>query len=103
VYVVLPCNKQKTIELLQEIQRLAKEANQHVTDLVYDSMAVAIENDSQLVFDALAVQLTEPQKRNRKNSSRVKKMASCNSLKDSCINIFQAMLTEFCSAMLWFL
>jgi hypothetical protein len=55
VYMLLTSNKKETVGVLQEIQRLAKEANEHVTDLVSDSTAVAIENDSQVVFDALAV------------------------------------------------
>jgi hypothetical protein len=55
VYVLLTSNKKETVGLLQEIQRLAKEANEHVTDLISDATAVAIENDSQVVFDSLAV------------------------------------------------
>ena len=55
VYVLLTSNKTETVGLLQEIQHLAKEANEYVTDLVSDATAVAIENDSQVVFDALAV------------------------------------------------
>ena len=55
VYILMTCNKNNTVSLLQEIQNLAKEANEHVEDLMTDSTAVAIENDSQMVFDALAV------------------------------------------------
>jgi hypothetical protein len=55
VYVLLTSNKKETVRVLQEIQRLAKEANEHTTDLVSDATAIAIENDSQVVFDALAV------------------------------------------------
>jgi hypothetical protein len=55
VYVLITSNKKKTVKLLQELQRLAKEANETVTDLVSDATAVAIENDSQNVFDALSV------------------------------------------------
>ena len=54
VYVLLTSNKQETVGLLQDIQRLAKEANEHVTDLTSDTAAVAIENDSQVVFDSFA-------------------------------------------------
>lgn len=55
VYVMLISNKKETIRILQEIQRLAKESNESVTDLVSDATAVAITNDSQEVFDALSI------------------------------------------------
>lgn len=55
VYVLLTSNKKKTVKILQDIQLLAKESNEGVTDLVSDATAVAIENDSQVVFDALSV------------------------------------------------
>lgn len=53
VYVLLTCNKTETVNLLQEIQRLAKETNRDAIDLVSDGAGVTIDNDSQLVFDAL--------------------------------------------------
>eukprot|EP00980_Cylindrotheca_fusiformis_P029417 scaffold23471_cov141-Cylindrotheca_fusiformis.AAC.14 len=54
VYVLLTSNKKATVKILQDIQLLAKEANEGVADLVSDATAVAIENDSQAVFDALS-------------------------------------------------
>lgn len=55
VYVLLTSNKKETVKILQDVQLLAKEANSAVTDLVSDATAVAIENDSQVVFDALNI------------------------------------------------
>jgi len=54
VYVLLTCNKKSTITLLQEIQKLAKEAKPESLQLnVNDATSIAIENDSQDVMDAL--------------------------------------------------
>mmetsp|Transcript_14893 Transcript_14893/g.36514 ORF Transcript_14893/g.36514 Transcript_14893/m.36514 type:complete len:1097 (-) Transcript_14893:2148-5438(-) len=52
VYVVLTGNKASTVKILQEVQKLAKEATAGVSDIASDT-TIAIENDSQLVFDRL--------------------------------------------------
>jgi len=53
-YVLLTCNKRQTVSILQEIQHLKKESDEGVEELTSDTTAVAIENDSQVVFDALS-------------------------------------------------
>ena len=58
VYVLLTCNKKETVSLLQEIQRLAKDAKPETIDLNSDAAPVTIENDSQLVLDAVQAAVT---------------------------------------------
>ncbi|CAJ1951768.1 unnamed protein product [Cylindrotheca closterium] len=53
-YVLLTCNKRQTVRILQEIQNLKKELDEGVEELTSDTTVVAIENDSQVVFDALS-------------------------------------------------
>ena len=52
VYVVLTGNKASTVKILQEVQKLANEATAGVSGIASDT-TIAIENDSQLVFDRL--------------------------------------------------
>lgn len=53
-YVLLTCNKRQTVSILQELQHLKKELDEGVQELTSETTAVAIENDSQVVFDALS-------------------------------------------------
>ncbi len=53
IYVLLTSNKKATVSILQDIQRLVKESKKETIDLSSDVAPVSIENDSQLVMDAL--------------------------------------------------
>ena len=54
VYVLLTSNKRATVTLLQDIQKLTKEAKPEILTLTADATpSIAIENDSQDVMDSL--------------------------------------------------
>lgn len=57
VYILLTSNKKQTVKLLQQLQKLAKDATPEAIDLNSDAdtTRVAIENDSQDVMDAIQV------------------------------------------------
>ncbi|KAG7368807.1 leucine rich repeat LRR-containing protein [Nitzschia inconspicua] len=53
VYVILCCNKKSTVRMLQQLQKAVKDLKEASGSTVPESATLAIENDSNLVFDAL--------------------------------------------------
>jgi hypothetical protein len=58
VYVVLSSNKKPTVKILQELQKAAKELKDAGGTLASEKAPIAIENDSNSVFDALTAAVT---------------------------------------------